>query len=115
MFDILENIKDTIEPFNTFIVYPFATIAHWAVGIFCGIELELAKIHKNVSQAILAAVVFSGGWVVYETVEYLTEHDDPSRDIANGLIFLVIGILLTHVKHRHILRYLDWRRKVNHK
>lgn len=114
MIEFLENIKDTLKPFNTFIIYPFATIAHWAVGIFCGIELELAKIHRNVSQAILAAVVFSGGWIVYESLEQIGWGDKGWVDVGNGLIFLIVGILLTHVKHRHIIRYLEWRKRGHH-
>lgn len=108
MEDLLNGFQEQLGHFNTAKKYLFATIVHWSIGLFCGIELELAKIHRNVSQAILAAVLFTG-WIVYESVEYLTEHDNPSVDIANGIIFLIIGIFVTHSKHRHIVRYLEWR------
>ena len=83
---------DMIERFNTFGVYPFATLIHWAIGAYCGRELEIARIHRDVSAAPTGAVVFFG-WIAYEITEYLTEHDSPDVDIANGLGGVLLGIV----------------------
>ena len=80
---------DTIERFDTFGRYPFSTVIHWLVGIWCGFRLEYGN-------RIASAVVLFAAWVAYETTEYLTEHDNPDVDIANGIGGLLLGIILAH-------------------
>ena len=87
---------DTIEHFNTFGRYPLATLAHIIVGVWCGRELELARINKNVSQAVPGVVVFLG-WLAYEISEFARIKDNVDVDIANGLGGVLLGIAVWRI------------------
>lgn len=89
---------DLIERFNTWGKYPFATLIHWIVGFFCGLEVEAGRLHKNVSQSMTGIVVI-GMWICYEISEYWTEHDHPDVDIANGIGGVALGIVAVRIAH----------------
>ena len=97
-----------LKHFDTFTAYPLATCVHLLVGIWCGRELELARIQKNISQAVPGVVVFFG-WLAYEISEFARVKDSVDVDIANGLTGVFIGIFLWRVLvivHRFIaIRY----------
>lgn len=90
-----------IERFDTFGRYPFETLVHICMGVWCGRELTLARVDK----ALAAAVVWLG-WIAYQLSEmalnlHAGKHDDADVDIANGLAGIFIGITLTTLYHRY--------------
>ena len=95
LFVILINMDwiDQIEHFNTFGLYPFATVAHILIGIWCGRELELGRIKRDISQSLPGFLVFFG-WLAYEIIEFARLHDEGDVDIANGLGGVLIGIFI---------------------
>ena len=92
---------DTIERFNTWGKYPFATVIHWIVGAYCGVKLAYGKFTNNMSETMIGVIVFLG-WIAYETTEYLTERDSPDVDIANGLGGLKLGLILYYLYHKFV-------------
>ena len=94
------DILGTIKGFDTWGVYPFATLIHWLVGFWCGCQMETSIVKRTPSRVISACLVFTA-WMVYETVEFvaLPNPDRPDIDIANGIIGLFLGVAITHGWH----------------
>lgn len=95
------DVIDTIEQFNTFDRYPFATLVHLTVGIICGWLSErakqLASIKMPSSPLSLQALLIGIWWIAYETVEFAREHDNGDADIAMGLMGVFIGVILCKI------------------
>ena len=95
----VNDVIDTIEAINTFGKYPFATLIHVVVGGICGWFLltgrELCKWGINGTSSSLMGLTIFAGWMTYEIVEFARIADTVDKDIANGLLGLFIGIIIS--------------------